>query len=166
MQVTFTKLLLSFGSGLMSLLDVGFDISTILYLENLGNHELANLMGLFVVLSIFLQLCLTFGVHYQNLRIFAREFFFTVTFLKPAVNKFRVLTDSKLEEHAIMPPVSEMVMFKMCEVFSEAIPMSVLQVINLLEQVSERSERDFLQKSAKRLTSPKPLLNYSCSQKC
>lgn len=33
----------------------------------------------------------------------------------------------------IMPPVNEMMMFKLCEVFSESIPMAVIQLKNVLE---------------------------------
>ena len=80
-----------------------------------------------------LQLAMVAAVHHKNLRIMLIEMFGTVTFTKPAFNKFRVLTNAKMKGHAIMPPVTEMMMFKLAEVFSESIPMSVIQVSNVLE---------------------------------
>jgi len=80
-----------------------------------------------------LQLFLVAAIHHKNKRKMLIEMLGTVTFTKPAFNKFRVLTNAKVESHAIMPPVSEMMAFKMCEVFSESIPMSVIQVSNVLE---------------------------------
>jgi len=38
-----------------------------------------------------------------------------------------------MESHAIMPPVSEMMMFKLAEVFSESIPMSIVQINTIFE---------------------------------
>ena len=127
------KLGLSIGAALMSMLDVATDIYTIVIYRGLGKHDTADLMILFVILSLALQLVMVVAVHHRNKRKMLIEMFGTVTFTKPAFNKFRVLTNAKMKGHAIMPPVSEMMMFKMCEVFSESIPMSVIQVSNVLE---------------------------------
>ncbi len=127
------KLGLSIGAALMSMLDVATDIYTIVIYRGLGKHETADLMTLLVLLSLALQLLLVAAIHHKILRIMLIEMLGTVTFTKPAFNKFRVLTNAKMESHAIMPPVSEMMAFKMCEVFSESIPMSVIQVVNVLE---------------------------------
>ena len=130
---TWHKLGLSIGAALMSMIDVATDVYTISIYRSRGFHETADLMTLLVLLSLALQLAMVAAVHHRNLRIMLIEMFGTVTFTKPAFNKFRVLTNAKVESHAIMPPVSEMMMFKMCEVFSESIPMSVIQVVNVLE---------------------------------
>jgi len=132
-SATWQKLGLSIGVALMSMLDVATDIYTIAIYRSRGLHEKAYLMTVFVTLSIGLQLTMVVAVHHKNKRKLLIELFGTVTFTKPAFNKFRVLTNAKMEHHAIMPPVSEMVFFKMCEVFSESIPMSVIQVQNVLE---------------------------------
>jgi len=130
---TWQKLGLSIGASLMSMLDVATDIFTINIYRGFGKHETADLMTLFVMLSLALQLVIVAAVHHRNKRKMLIEMFGTVTFTKPAFNKFRVLTNAKVESHAIMPPVSEMMMFKLAEVFSESIPMSVIQVSNVLE---------------------------------
>jgi len=129
------KLGLSIGASLMSMLDVATDIFTINIYRGLGKHEheSADLMILCVILSLALQLLIVAAVHHRNKRKMLIEMFGTLTFTKPAFNKFRVLTNTKVESHASMPPVSEMMMFKMAEVFSESIPMSVIQVVNVLD---------------------------------
>jgi len=116
----------------MSMFDVATDIYTINIYRGLGKHETVDLMTLFVILSLALLL-LVAAIHHRNKRKMLIEMLGTVTFTKPAFSKFRVLTNAKMESHAIMPPVSEMMAFKMCEVFSESIPMSVIQVVNVLE---------------------------------
>jgi len=130
---TWQKLGLSIAVALMSMLDVASDIYTIAIYRSRGLHETAVLMILFVLLSLALQLGLVTAVHHRNKREMLIELFGTVTFTKPAFNKFRVLTNAKMKGHAIVSPVTEMMMFKLCEVFSECIPMSVIQVLNVLE---------------------------------
>jgi len=127
------KLGLSIGAALMSMLDVATDIYTINIYRGFGKHETADLMTTLVMMSLALQLLLVAAIHHRNKRKMLIEMLGTVTFTKPAFNKFRVLTNAKVASHAIMPPVSEMMMFKMAEVFSESIPMSVIQVGNVLE---------------------------------
>ena len=127
------KLGLSIGAALMSMLDVATDIYTIVIYRGLGKHDTADLMILFVILSLALQLVMVVAVHHRNKRKMLIEMFGTVTFTKPAFNKFRVLTNAKMKGHAIVSPMIEMMMFKLCEVFSESIPMSVIQVVNVLE---------------------------------
>mgnify|MGYP001128235878 FL=1 len=56
------------------------------------------------------------------------EIFGTLTFTKPALNKWRVLTNKRMEGHELLPPLTEMAMFKLCEVFAESIPVTVVQV--------------------------------------
>jgi len=62
------------------------------------------------------------------------EMFLIVTFTKQGVNWWRVLTNAKMESHAIMSPVSEMMMFQVAEVFSESIPMTVIQLDSILRE--------------------------------
>jgi hypothetical protein len=130
---TWKKFFLSMGSALLSMVDVATDVATIKYYNSIGKHETADLMTSCVVISMSLSLALCVAIHHRNKRTMLIEMLGTVTFTKPAFNKFRVLINSEVEAHAVVPPVTEMVMFKMCEVFSESIPMSVIQVVNVLE---------------------------------
>ena len=86
----------------------------------------------FTVMSLALQCVVVVCVHYKNKRRLWYELMGTVTFTKPAFNKFRVLTNAKEEGHELLSPVSEMMMFKGVEVFAECIPVSVLQVYTIL----------------------------------
>ena len=130
---TWHKLAKSIVAALMSLLDVATDIYTIAIYRSLGKHDTADLMTLLLLLSLALQLFFVVFIHHRNKNKLLIEMLGTVTFTKPAFNKFRVLTNAKMKGHAIMPPVTEMMVFKMAEVFSESIPMSVIQVVNVLE---------------------------------
>ncbi len=71
-------------------------------------------------------------VEYKNKRKTIIELVGTITFVKPAFNKWRVLTNENTEGHEIVPPVSEMMMFKGIELFAESIPVTVLQVNTVL----------------------------------
>jgi len=86
----------------------------------------------FLVLSLLLQLGLVAAIYHNKKRRMLIELLGTVTFIKPAFNKWRVLTNAKIEGHEIMSPVSEMMYFKMAEVFAESIPVTVLQVNSIL----------------------------------
>jgi len=132
-SATWQKLGLSIAAALMSMVDVATDIYTINIYRGLGKQEIADLMTLLLLLSLALQLGMVAAVHYRNKRKMLIEMLGTVTFTKPAFNKFRVLTNAKMKGHAIVSPMIEMMMFKLCEVFSESIPMSVIQVVNVLE---------------------------------
>ena len=87
---------------------------------------------MFVLLSLVLQLILVVAIHHKNKRRLLVEIVGTLAFTMPALNKWRVLTNTKMEGHEIMPPVSEMMMFKGVEVFAESIPVMVLQVGKVL----------------------------------
>ena len=105
---------------------------TILYYNSIGEGEAARGMLVFVILSLVLQMMLVTAMHRKNKRRLIIELVETMTFTKPAFNKWLVLTNAKIEGHEIMPPVTELMMFKVCEVFAESIPVTVLQVNTVL----------------------------------
>jgi len=112
----------------MSLVDISSDIYTMNYYNSIGEEETARLMLVFVLLSLVLQMIIVAAVHHKNKRRLLVELAGMLTFTKPAFNKWRVLTNAKIEGHEIMPSVTEMAMFKAAEVFAERIPVTVLQV--------------------------------------
>jgi len=122
------KMFLSLGAAAFSLFDVISDIYTIAYFYRKDLTETAQLMTALVVLSLFLQLLVVFVTHHRDKRIMMNEMIGTVTFTKPAFNKFRVLTNAKPFKHTILPQVSEMMIYKIAEMISESIPMTVIQV--------------------------------------
>ena len=130
---TWKKLFLSAAAAGMSIFDIATDIYTILYYYELEKARTANLMLAFVSLSIFMQLVACGLIHYHDPKRMLVELLATLTFTKPGFNKFRVLTNKKMVGHELMPPVSELLVFKQIEVFAESIPVTVLQVFSLLE---------------------------------
>jgi len=90
-------------------------------------------MLMFVLLSLFLQIVVVATIHHANKRRMMVEMVSTLAFMKPAFNYWRVLTNAKIEGHEVVPPVHEMILFLTVEVFAECIPVTVLQVIKILD---------------------------------
>jgi len=115
---TWTKFLLAAGASLASMLDVATDCYTIWYYRSLGLQDAANLMTAFVALSIGLQVMLVVAIHHKSKRRVLLELLATVTFTKQGFNFWRTYTNATMRGHELMPPVSEMMMFQVVEVFS------------------------------------------------
>ena len=98
---TWHKLALSVGVSLASMIDVASDVYTISYYHRIGKHATANLMTAFVLLCIFLQMMLVVAIHHKNRRRMVLELLGTITFTKPAFNKFRVLTNASIDGHEV-----------------------------------------------------------------
>jgi len=67
----------------------------------------------FVLLSLTMQMMLVVAIHHKKPKKMWIELLGTVTFTKLAFNKWRVLTNAKMDGHEIMQPVNEMMMFKL-----------------------------------------------------
>ena len=78
-SATKTKLLISVGASLASMLDVAGDIYTIWFYRSLGLQDAANLMTVFVALSIGLQTFLVISIHRKNKRRMLVELLATIT---------------------------------------------------------------------------------------
>ena len=123
-RATWKMVLRSIGSAIFSMVDMGSDIFSIFVYRSRGFYDVANLMTFFVLLSLVLQLLLVVMIHYKNKRSLLFEIFGTLSFTKPAFNKYRVLRNSKAENRlAVVSPITEMIMFKIAEIFAESIPM-------------------------------------------
>jgi len=81
-----------------------------------------------VMTSLFIQVLIVLG---QNLKMsrseILRELFFVVTFLKPAVDAYRVATGHE-DDHLSVSPIQEMAFSKGAELAAESIPGNVLQI--------------------------------------
>ena len=122
-RATWKKVFLSIGSAAFSMIDVVTDIANILFYKAESENDVANLMIAFIMLSLALQLMLVVAVHHENKKMLLNEIAGTLSFTKAGFNKFRVLTNAKTIGHQTVPPVTEMMMFKLCEIFAESIPM-------------------------------------------
>ena len=122
-RATWKKVFLSMGSAAFSMFDIGSDIFLIFSYRSRGQDEVADMMIVFVLLSLGLQLIAVLAIHHKNKKRMIVEIVATLTFTKAGFNKYRVLTDAKTDGHEVVPPVTEMVAFKICELFAESIPM-------------------------------------------
>lgn len=130
---TWGKFFLSLGSSAVSWADIITDLYTIMYYRSADLQSEAGYLLFFVLLSLSLQLAFVGVIHLKDKKMLFVELFATITFVKPAVNKFRVLTNSKRAGHEAMDAVSEMATFKLCETFAESIPVTVIQVRTILK---------------------------------
>ena len=139
-RATWTKVILSVGSGLFSMIDMGSDVVSIILYRSRGLDDVAFMMTVFVLLSLGMQLLVVIVIHYKNKRRMLIEIVGTLTFTKAGLNKYRVLTNTKVVGHEIMPPVAEMMVFKIVEVVAESIPMvSAVKLRKICERNSSHT---------------------------
>ena len=135
-KVTFIILFLSIGSGIMSLIDIGTDVATINYFleseEGSNKRQRGFLMLFFVVTTVILQVALVCFIHSRDFTTMWREVVTSLTFTKPAFNKFRFLTDKVMRGHERMDNLEEMMFFKITEVFCESIPCTVIHISSIM----------------------------------
>ena len=130
-RATWSKVLRATRTAAFSMFDIGSDVFSIFVYRSKGLDDVAEMMLVFVLLSLGLQLIVAVAIHHKNKRRMIVEIFGTLTFTKAGFNKYRVLTDAKTDGHEIVPPVTEMLVFKLCEVFAESIP--VVSTLRLSE---------------------------------
>ena len=122
-RATWRKVFLSMGSAVFGMFDIATDVFSILLYRSKGIDDVAFMMTVFVLLSLGLQLLAVIANHYKNKRRMLVEIVSTLSFTKAGFNKYRVVTDANKDGHEMVPPVIEMMIFKLCEVFAESIPM-------------------------------------------
>ena len=122
-RATWKKVFFSMGSAAFSIFDIGSDVFSIFLYQSSGQDEVADMMIVFVLMSLGMQLIAVVVIHHKNKKRMLVEIVGTLTFTKAGFNKYRVLTDAKTDGHEVVPPVTEMVVFKLVEVFAESIPM-------------------------------------------
>jgi len=98
-KVTTAKILKSVASSVFSIGDLATDIYAItFYLQTSEEQIYAWLMFFFIVSSLLLQCLIVWINHRHNKWVCVREILFTLTMIKPGLNKFRVLTNQQWEE--------------------------------------------------------------------
>jgi len=114
------------GAGL-SIMDMISDAGVIKTYQASGNTSGANSLIAMIGSSLAAQLLMTYGQNKKKSKwVILRELAFVVTFLKPAVDGFRVATGHEDKDSTVNPLV-EMVMGKMIELALESVPGSLLQ---------------------------------------
>ena len=113
--------------ALLSIGDMITDIWVIISYLNNGDTEQAYSLMAMIGTSLSVQLLITYAQNRKkNKWVILREFAFVVTFLKPAVDAYRVATGHE-DEDATYSPLVEMAMGKGTELAFESIPGGLLQ---------------------------------------
>ncbi|GMH79460.1 hypothetical protein TL16_g08152 [Triparma laevis f. inornata] len=106
----------------MSFADLVFDITMINeYMGYDMNSAIATIVT--VLLSLFLQCVVVYVTHKKRKRVeILREMFYVLTFIKPGVDVYRVVTKQPQPAGASLTPLDEMIYLRGIELFSECIP--------------------------------------------
>ncbi|GMH94241.1 hypothetical protein TL16_g12850, partial [Triparma laevis f. inornata] len=123
-----------FGAAI-SLFDTISDILVIRYFLANGQTGFATanivMLSVTLFLSFFVSILNTMGTRGWKKNL-AYEALFTFTFLKPALDAYRVSSGAEQKEGQVMPPLSELMYTKAIEMVSEAIPSACVQTFALL----------------------------------
>ncbi|GMH63601.1 hypothetical protein TrLO_g4297 [Triparma laevis f. longispina] len=111
----------------MSFADLVFDITMINeYMGYDMNSAIATIVT--VLLSLFLQCVVVYVTHKKRKRVeILREMFYVLTFIKPGVDVYRVVTKQPQPAGASLTPLDEMIYLRGIELFSECIPGCLIQ---------------------------------------
>ena len=113
--------------ALLSIGDMISDIWVIISYLRIGNTSGAYSLIAMIGTSLSAQLLITVGQNHKKSKwVLLRELLYVVTFLKPAVDAFRVATGHE-DEHAVMSPLVELSLGKGTELAFESIPGGLLQ---------------------------------------
>ena len=113
--------------ALLSIGDMISDIWVIISYLRIGNTSGAYSLIAMIGSSLSAQLLITYGQNRKKSKwVILRELLLVVTFLKPAVDAFRVATGHE-DEHAVMSPLVELSLGKGTELAFESIPGGLLQ---------------------------------------
>jgi len=110
--------------ALLSIGDMITDIWVIISYLRIGNTSGAYSLMAMIGSSLSVQLLVTYALKRKT--IILREMLFVVTFLKPAVDAYRVATGYE-DEESIMSPLVELITGKMTELSIESVPGGLLQ---------------------------------------
>ena len=110
-RTTWDKILFAGSASVGSLTDISTDLYTFFYYLSSGKTTEAYLMLGFMFTSLFIQLLVVVITHYGNKRDMLWECVYTVTFLKPAINEFRIMTNTPLRGHELIDSLQELIWY-------------------------------------------------------
>ncbi|GMH80048.1 hypothetical protein TrST_g2836 [Triparma strigata] len=120
-------LALYMGAG-FSIMDLIFDIAMVMEFSNTNRVHFAKATLVSICLNQFFQLYnVVFQYYKRGKRIMLREMLFVLTFVKPGVDVYRVVTKQKQAVNAVVSPKTEMLIMKPTELCMECIPGAIIQ---------------------------------------
>ena len=113
--------------AVLSITDMASDVAvTVSYIRGRNLSGAYSLIAM-ISTSISFQLFTVLALHRKKTsRAILREVGFVVSFVKPAVDAYRVATGSK-DDKSVLPPLTEMSVMKSLELAAESIPGGLLQ---------------------------------------
>ncbi|GMH90221.1 hypothetical protein TrST_g12947 [Triparma strigata] len=122
-----------YGTAIVSIVDMGTDIMTILKFHNSGRGSYANATLACVSTNLFLQSLHVFIVNAKKSRwIKLREQLIVFTLIKPGVDAYRASTSYEAEADSFCSPREELTIHRTIEMVAESIPTSVIQMAALI----------------------------------
>ena len=110
-------------SAFLSVLDMTTDIYSTTMFFNQDREGFAYATMAMVGLNILVQLLVVYGQNRRRgWRVVLLEVVFVLSFLKPAVDAYRVCTGAEFETGALMSPMIEMIVVKSFETVFESVP--------------------------------------------
>jgi hypothetical protein len=126
------KARISFGA-FMSYFDMGSDSYMIFRFARNGNLFYAYATLGSICVNLVIQLLLVFIVnHKRGRKVVFRESLIVLTFLKPAVDAFRIATDAETDDLGTMTPLHESTSSRGVEMLFESIPSAVMLVLSII----------------------------------
>ncbi|GMH50957.1 hypothetical protein TrRE_jg1755 [Triparma retinervis] len=115
---------------------MGSDIFIVTELFAAGETAKARAILIMIVLNIFFQLGVVFFQRRKRPRLMAWDMLLTILCLKPAQDAFRVVGGEQ-EFYEKLNPYSEMLINKLFETFTEAIPSAAVQAAFIVGRISD-----------------------------
>ena len=105
-----------------------------------------------IAICMVVQLLVVWAQHHKKPAGMAKDMLLVVTFLKPASDAYKRASGDEGEDHHILPPKLELVVFKGIEMSCESIPSTVLQMLAIMEAGSAPGTTELLSVAVSILT--------------
>ncbi|GMH74475.1 hypothetical protein TL16_g06476 [Triparma laevis f. inornata] len=133
-----------FGGALFSTFDLIADIYMIWTYYSTGENGFAIASLISLLSNIIIQLWFVFLQNRkQTRRRLFQEIMYVLTFTKPGVDSYHVMIGAEYEVGAFVDPKSEMMVVKMSELFTEAIPGALIQAYAFLVRSNQSNAAIF-----------------------
>lgn len=127
----YANMRLVFGA-LLSSFDTATDIYMIYIYYTTGQGGFGNAALSSLLTNVASQLLIVFVQNYKKPKRLLREFAYALTFTKPGVDAYRVAIGAEAEVGSMFAPKCELIYTKGAELFTEAIPGTMIQMYAFL----------------------------------
>ncbi|GMH92014.1 hypothetical protein TrST_g564 [Triparma strigata] len=123
------------GGACLSIADLAFDLIMVREYTLAGSFGYATATITTIAINIFMQLLFVYvQYHRAGLMVMLKEAALVVTFAKPGVDAYRVITKQKQRPNTVVDPHNEMVLNRLIELLFECIPSTFIQAMALVKE--------------------------------